>query len=534
MQAVPCLLKCAAQSIQAACRMKEVPAAAAGSLRTRRRQVQLYQILRDGVRGFGGEAPCQSPAAEVRDACGGMARADGSQWRRVWSEEHCMYQACASICGSGDSGVGAEGLVEAARAMRQALQQAEADLGSLVAKHAAWCERMACGPPARGKETKDKETTGETKKGEAAPGAVGAGAGGPMSAADGPGAVRGGRLRAALESIAGLLAEVDDVTSVLGGLGKEQQEAQASGVVLVEVDDDDEIAGIGVHGAAGQQGRGRKMLAKVLAAAKARDEGACASGKGQRKGNEQGPASPRKSCSAQRGRPASSRRRGAPAATEDAGAGVVEEREVEEEAWGVRMRRTRIRLVGLLQGIAALVPPGGAEALPMHEAVVFKSVADLGSMLQANPRRSVHEGLTFPEDFHGLRGQGEGVPDASRLYQLSLAEGRRLSMAEWFSSFSAQIRGQAGKDELGGGAGAQGVREHGGRALGVGPRKRVMKGRGRGKDRMEWDEEEGDDDDEARKEEQALAMTQARFMYAVTELQVLGPCQRASRDGLAQ
>ena len=51
---------------------------------------------------------------------------------------------------------------------------------------------------------------------------------------------------------------------------------------------------------------------------------------------------------------------------------------------------------------------------------------------------------------------------------------------------------------------------------------------------MEWDEEEGDDDDEARKEEQALAMTQARFMYAVTELQVLGPCQRASRDGLAQ
>ena len=151
-----------------------------------------------------------------------------------------------------------------------------------------------------------------------------------------------------------------------------------------------------------------------------------------------------------------------------------------------------------------------------------------GCMLQANPRRSVHEGLTFPQDFHGLRGQGKGVPDASRLYQLSLAEGRRLSMAEWFSSFSAQIRGQAGKDELGGGAGAQGVR-----ALGVGPHKRVMKGRGRGKDRMEWDEEEGDDD-EARKEEQDLAMTQARFMYAVTELQVLGPCQRPSGDGLVQ
>ena len=127
----------------------------------------------------------------------------------------------------------------------------------------------------------------------------------------------------ALESIAGLLAEVDDVTSVLGGLGKEQQEAQASGVVLVEVGDDDEIAGIGVHGAAGQQGRGRKMLAKVLAAAKARDEGACASGQGPRKGNEQGPASPRKSCSAQRGRPASSRRRGAPAAAKDAEAGVT-------------------------------------------------------------------------------------------------------------------------------------------------------------------------------------------------------------------
>ena len=193
-----------------------------------------------------------------------------------------------------------------------------------------------------------------------------------------------------------------------------------------------------------------------------------------------------------------------------------------------------MRLAGLVQGIAGLVPRGGVEALPMHEAVVLKSVADLRCMLEANPRRAVHEGLTFPEVFHGQDGEGAEAPDASRLYQLSLAEGRRLSMAEWFSSFSAQIRGQAGKDELGGGAGAQGVREHGERALGVGPRKRVMKGRGRGKDRMEWDEEEGDDDDEARKEEQALAMTQARFMYAVTELQVLGPCQRASGDGLVQ
>ena len=211
-QAVPCLLKCAAQSIQAACRMKEGPSAAAGTLRTRRRPVQLYQILRDGVRGFGGDARCQNPAAEGRDAFGGTARADGSQWRRVWSEEHCMYQACASICGSGDSGVGAEGLVEAARAMRQALLQAEADLGSLVAKHAAWCDRMACGTPARGKERSDKETAGETEKGEAAAGAVDAGAGGPLGAADGPGAVRGGRLQVALESIAGLLGEVDVVT----------------------------------------------------------------------------------------------------------------------------------------------------------------------------------------------------------------------------------------------------------------------------------------------------------------------------------
>ena len=435
-----------------------------------------------------------------------------------------MYQACSSICGSGDSGVGAQGLAEAARAMRQALLQAEADLGSLVAKHAAWCDRMACGTPARGKERSDKETAGETEKGEAAAGAVDAGAGGPLGAADGPGAARGGRLQVALESIAGLLGEVDDVTSVLGGLSKEQEEAQATGVVLVEADDGDEIAGISVHGAAGGQGRGRKMLAKVLAAAKARGEGASASGQAPRKGNEHGPASPRKSGSGQRGRPASSRRRGAPAATRDAAAGVVQEREEEEEeeeeeAWGVRMRRTRMRLAGLVQGIAGLVPRGGVEALPMHEAVVLKSVADLRCMLEANPRRAVHEGLTFPEVFHGQDGEGAEAPDASRLYQLSLAEGRRLSMAEWFSSFSAQIRGgKAGKDELEGGAGAHGV--------GAGPHKRVMKGRRRGEDRLEWDDEEGDDD-EARKEEQALAMTQARFMYAVTELQVLGPCQRA-------
>ena len=84
-----------------------------------------------------------------------------------------MYQACSSICGSGDSGVGAQGLAEAARAMRQALLQAEADLGSLVAKHAAWCDRMACGTPARGKERRDKETAGETEKGEAAADAAG-------------------------------------------------------------------------------------------------------------------------------------------------------------------------------------------------------------------------------------------------------------------------------------------------------------------------------------------------------------------------
>ena len=49
--------------------------------------------------------------------------------------------------------------------------------------------------------------------------------------------------------------------------------------------------------------------------------------------------------------------------------------------------------------MAALVPEGGAEKLPMNEAIVFKNVSQIKGALGANPRRSVHRALSHPEDW---------------------------------------------------------------------------------------------------------------------------------------
>ncbi len=195
------------------------------------------------------------------------------------------------------------------------------------------------------------------------------------------------------------------------------------------------------------------------------------------------------------------------------------------ESWGWRMRTAREEVVRLLRKIAALVPAGGAEVLPMNEILVFRNTTLLKNAFAANPRRTLHEALLKPQEWgqcesrRVLEGGTEKlIPDASLLYQLSLEEGRRLSMPDWLNSFRASLNGAKSnsknkmEDTQEGGGGAQG----GG---GQRPRSRLMKSSAKGKANKNSEEDELGEMD---MEEQA--MTQARFMYAVTELQVSFSC----------
>lgn len=430
----------------------------------------------------------------------------GVEWQKRWADDHSMHHACAALASCSPPAL--LSAVSQAIAHMKLLQQV---LGNLLSDQRAAHDAACAAPVATGAGSGAKRAKHATADTDAA--SAGAAAALAHGKDEGEKAVSSPAPEKALQAASNLsilLERAEEVRDGLSALVIERDEALALGHVVQEQPAPEKAvhtAGAGRAGRA-EEGRGRKMLARALASAAG--SSSRASAEGDHAGNQR------------RG----SRGRG----KEDGHEGAEEL----EATWGHRMRLARSEVMEVVQLVAGLVPPGGAEDMPMHEALLFKKTKPLKEALAADPRHKVHDALMHPEQWgqcerrHGAavaQGGGVEMPDAARLYRLSLEEGRRMSMPDWFNNFRSELESAGG---LQGGAGSAAAGEGAaGSADGDGAgKKSAVRAKGsKSKGKRARDEGVAQEEDE-----EQVAMLQARFMYAVTELQVVGAFGRAPRS----
>ena len=256
------MLKCASLCILAAAEAgADEVATSAAAAATKRRPVHLYQIIRDGMRGFGGH--------HVHGHGRQAGSSAGAEWQKMWADDHCMHHACAAL-----GTCSPEALLRAssqALAHMQALQEA---LGNLLGSEKAAQDAAHAAPAAA--ETCSgakhaKHAGAEKDKGAASAAGTGAAASRATTRNNehGDAAPSPHRALHVVGKLSMLLDKTEQACEELAALIRERDEALALGQALQEEEGPHQVvrgAGAGRGGRA-DQGRGRKMLAKALAAA---------------------------------------------------------------------------------------------------------------------------------------------------------------------------------------------------------------------------------------------------------------------------